>query len=59
MKDANAILFGYESSGIPQEIANKLLNSWIQIPSRSSINVVAAMSIILDALLGTGADKAS
>ena len=51
MKDADAIVFGYESTGIP-EMVSRLLNSWVQIPSRSSINVVAAMSIILDALMG-------
>ena len=51
MKDADAIVFGYESTGIP-EVVSRLLNSWVQIPSRSSINVVAAMSIILDALMG-------
>ena len=50
MRDADAIVFGYESTGIP-EVVSKILNSWVQIPSRSSINVVAAMSIILDALM--------
>ncbi|KAL3809236.1 hypothetical protein ACHAXA_005284 [Cyclostephanos tholiformis] len=48
---AGAIVFGYESSGIPGVIADTL-DSWVQIPSRSSINVVAAMSIVLDALFG-------
>lgn len=50
MRDADAIIFGYESTGIPTIIANRLLNGWVQIPSRSSINVVAAVSIVLDAL---------
>ena len=54
MRNADAIVFGYESTGIPETIADKL-NGWVQIPSRSSINVVAAMSIVLDALLGAGA----
>lgn len=54
MRDADAIVFGYESSGIPDTVANQL-NGWVQIPSRSSINVVAAMSIIQDALFGAGA----
>ena len=49
VRDADVILFGYESTGIPNNIA-QLVNSWVQIPSRSSINVVAAMSIVLDAL---------
>lgn len=55
MRNADAIVFGYESTGIPEQISNEL-NSWVQIPSRSSINVVAAMSIVLDALLGAGAE---
>ncbi len=50
--NADVIVFGYESTGIPQ-IIDEILNSWIQIPSRSSINLVAAMSIILDAMFGT------
>jgi hypothetical protein len=44
VRNADAIIFGYESTGIPK--------GWVQILSRSSINVVAAMSIILNALLG-------
>lgn len=50
--NADVIVFGYESTGIPQNI-DQILNSWIQIPSRSSINLVAAMSIILDAMFKT------
>ncbi len=53
VRNADAIIFGYESTGIPKVLADSL-NGWVQIPSRSSINVVAAMSIILDALLGVG-----
>jgi tRNA(Leu) C34 or U34 (ribose-2'-O)-methylase TrmL len=49
LKNADAIVFGYESTGIP-DVLTKPLNDWVQIPSRSSINVVAAMSIIFDAL---------
>jgi len=49
LRNADAILFGYESTGIPDVLTNPL-NAWVQIPSRSSINVVAAMSIIFDAL---------
>jgi hypothetical protein len=56
MRDADAILFGYESTGIPSYIADELVNSWVQIPSRSSINVVAAMSIVFDALSWSGSD---
>ncbi|KAL7518407.1 hypothetical protein ACHAWX_003236 [Stephanocyclus meneghinianus] len=53
LKGAHAIVFGYESLGIPPCIREcPLLTTWVQIPCRSSINVVAAMSIILDALLG-------
>ena len=51
IRNADAIIFGYESTGIPKVLADSL-NGWVQIPSRSSINVVAAMSIMLDALLG-------
>ena len=50
---ADAIVFRYESTGIPKVLADSFYG-WVQIPSRSSINVVAAMSIILDALLGVG-----
>jgi hypothetical protein len=49
LRNADAIVFGYESTGIPDVLTNPL-NDWVQIPSRSSINVVAAMSIIFDAL---------
>ena len=56
MRDADVILFGYESTGIPSNIADELVNSWVQIPSRSSINVVAAMSIVFDALSWSGSD---
>ena len=49
IRSADAIVFGYESTGIPDILTNSL-NDWVQIPSRSSINVVAAMSIIFDAL---------
>jgi len=53
IRSADAIVFGYESTGIPKVLADSV-NGWVQIPSRSSINVVSAMSIILDALLGVG-----
>ena len=53
LRHADAIVFGYESTGIPESISDVLLNGWIQIPSRSSINVVAAISIILDALMSS------
>lgn len=49
LQKAKAIVFGYESTGIPACI-QKCLNAWVQIPSRSSINVVASMSILFDAL---------
>ncbi|KAL3783418.1 hypothetical protein HJC23_002845 [Cyclotella cryptica] len=51
--EADAIVFGYESIGIPDCIKEcSWLNAWVQIPCRSSINVVATMSIIFDALFG-------
>ena len=49
LERADAVIFGYESTGIPRDL-NELLNGWVQIPSRSSINVVAAMSITFDAM---------
>ena len=49
LRDANAIVFGYESTGIPDSLV-QYLNAWVQIPCRSSINVVASMSIIFDSL---------
>jgi hypothetical protein len=50
LMNAGAIVFGYESTGIPPNIDEQLLKSYVQIPSRSSINLVAAMSIIFDAI---------
>lgn len=50
LMNAGAIVFGYESTGIPPNIDKQLLKSYVQIPSRSSINLVAAMSIIFDAI---------
>ena len=50
MRSAGAVVFGYESSGLPPSLA-RAVGGWVQIPSRSSINVVASMSIIFDALL--------
>ena len=52
LENADAVIFGYESHGIPRNI-DDILNSWVQIPSRSSINLVAAMSIIFDAMFNT------
>ena len=49
---ADAIVFGYESIGIPPNVG-AILNSWVKIPSRSSINIVAAMSIIFDSIFHT------
>lgn len=49
MQQSDAIVFGYESTGIP-EAMSEVLSGWVEIPSRSSINVVAAMSIVLDTL---------
>jgi tRNA(Leu) C34 or U34 (ribose-2'-O)-methylase TrmL len=51
LQNAQVLVFGYESTGIP-EFIQSCLNEWIQIPCRSSINVVASMSIIFDALFG-------
>ena len=51
LQSASCIVFGYESTGIP-ECIQKYLNTWVQIPCRSSINIVASMSIIFDALFG-------
>ena len=43
------LIFGYESIGIPNTIT-KLCNTYLQIESRKSVNVVAALSIILSYL---------
>ena len=50
IRGADALVFGYESAGIPDTLGEEI-SEWVQIPSRSSINVVAAMSIVLDAML--------
>jgi hypothetical protein len=49
---SQVIVFGYESTGIPDCIQT-YLNAWVQIPSRSSLNVVASMSILFDAIFRT------
>jgi tRNA(Leu) C34 or U34 (ribose-2'-O)-methylase TrmL len=46
---SRAIVFGYESTGIP-ECIQTYLNAWVQISSRSSLNVVASMAILFDAI---------
>jgi hypothetical protein len=43
------IFFGFESSGIPEEII-KMSTSFFQFPARSSINVIAATSILLSSI---------
>lgn len=46
LDDAGAIIWGFESDGIPIEIS-KLANEYVQMQSRTSVNVIAAVSIIL------------
>ena len=43
------LIFGYELSGIPKEFI-ELSKTYIQIESRKSVNVVAALSIILSSI---------
>jgi hypothetical protein len=43
------LIFGYELSGIPKEFL-ELSKTYIQIESRKSVNVVAALSIILSSI---------
>jgi hypothetical protein len=45
------IIFGFESSGIPNELT-KMSTSFFQFPARSSINVVAAVSILMSSIYG-------
>lgn len=47
---AGAVLLGYESDGIPKQLEEKLTH-YIQIDSRTSINVVAAFSILCHLIL--------
>mmetsp|Transcript_27065 Transcript_27065/g.65688 ORF Transcript_27065/g.65688 Transcript_27065/m.65688 type:complete len:504 (+) Transcript_27065:101-1612(+) len=47
---AGAVLLGYESDGIPKALDAKLTH-YIQIDSRTSINVVAAFSILCHLIL--------
>ncbi|CAJ1946766.1 unnamed protein product [Cylindrotheca closterium] len=47
---AGAVLLGYESDGIPKEL-DKKLTDYVQIDSRTSINVVAAFSILCHLIL--------
>ena len=46
---AGAIIFGFESDGIPGQF-NKSISQYVQVQSRTSINVVAAVAIFLHAL---------
>jgi hypothetical protein len=55
---AGAILLGYESDGIPESI-DAVVTKYVQIESRSSINVVAAFSIVLHTVMHSGIDDAS
>ena len=50
LKSSSAIILGYESDGIPTPIDN-LVTEYVQIESRTSINVVAAFSIALHVCL--------
>jgi hypothetical protein len=45
----SVIIFGFESSGIPEKI-RKLSNIYVQLDSKTSINVVATVSIFLYSL---------
>lgn len=45
------IIFGFESSGIPKALTD-ISTSFFQFPARSSINVVAAVSILLSSIYG-------
>ncbi|KAL3936240.1 MAG: hypothetical protein SGBAC_008398 [Bacillariaceae sp.] len=47
---AGAVLLGYESDGIPKQL-DAILAHYIQIDSRTSINVVAAFSILCHLIL--------
>jgi len=50
ISSAGAIILGYESDGIPPRI-NQVVSQYVQIQSRTSINVVAAFSIVLHAIM--------
>lgn len=49
LSSAGAVIFGFESDGIP-ELLNKIIVHYVQVQSRTSINVVAAVSIFLHAM---------
>ena len=50
LESARAVILGYESDGIPQPI-NEIISHYVQIQSRTSINIVAAFSIVLHAIM--------
>jgi hypothetical protein len=50
LESAGAVILGYESDGIPQPI-NEIISQYVQIQSRTSVNVVAAFSIVLHAIM--------
>lgn len=51
---AGAILLGYESDGIPPPL-DQLVSEYVQIQSRTSVNVVAAFSIVLHVIVPAAA----
>lgn len=49
LASAQAIVFGFESDGIPEKV-NQCIFQYVQVQSRTSINVVAAVAIFLHAI---------
>jgi hypothetical protein len=50
LESAGAVILGYESDGIPPPI-NEIISQYVQIQSRTSVNVVAAFSIVLHTIM--------
>jgi len=50
---AGAVILGYESDGIPDKL-QQLISHYVQIQSRTSVNVVAAFSIALHEIIMNG-----
>jgi len=50
LSSAGAVILGYESDGIPPRI-DQVVSQYVQIQSRTSVNVVAAFSIVLHAIM--------
>eukprot|EP01063_Lacrimia_lanifica_P020903 TRINITY_DN28174_c0_g1_i1.p1 TRINITY_DN28174_c0_g1~~TRINITY_DN28174_c0_g1_i1.p1 ORF type:complete len:526 (+),score=40.86 TRINITY_DN28174_c0_g1_i1:111-1688(+) len=51
LSTAGVLMLGFERNGLPQ-VLQDAATKWVQLPTRSSLNVVATLSVILHVLWG-------